>query len=198
MSDDRRMNMAPRIASLLLLLAAASACAVTVVEEGHGGSGGAGTSTAVSGTSVVATATGTGGVSTSTATGTGGVTTSVVSSGVTAVSSGVTTGVGGNAGACTNDPSDVFLVANTDVFHNVVIPCGMMFVGQDPQELDCIVGKSGLTVGCATCYDDDAKCIIMNCLSMCISNQAAPQCTQCLAQRCDPSFMICSGLSHGP
>ncbi len=146
-----------------------------------GGSGGSGASTANGGGGAGGDTGGSGGGTTTTGQGgSGGGTTS-------------TTGTTGAMGACTN-AADTALLAdpNADI-ETKVNDCAQQNLGQEPATLDCIKA-TGLSAGCAQCFDDTVQCVVMNCLTECLADSNSPACIECRAMKCDPAFETCSGL----
>jgi hypothetical protein len=99
-------------------------------------------------------------------------------------------------GGCV-DPADEHIIASGIVFP-AMVKCGEENVGNDPPQLDCIENATGLSQPCAICEDDYVRCILVNCLSQCISVQTSPDCTGCRAVHCDAAFEACSGLPTPP
>ena len=105
----------------------------------------------------------------------------------------MTGGAGGSiATAQCTDTADRTTIMGAG-FEGSVIQCGQMYIGQEPQTLDCMK-MIGLSDGCAQCYDDEIHCIIMNCLNECINDVNSQMCVDCRAMFCDPPLAMCTGL----
>ena len=147
---------------------------------GTGGSGGSGASTANGGGGAGGDTGGSGGGTTTTGEGgSGGGTT--------------TTGAGGAMGACTNAEDTALLGDPAADIETKVNACAQDNLGQEPATLDCIKA-TGLSDGCAQCFDDTVQCVVMNCLTECIADSNSQGCIDCRAMKCDPAFETCSGL----
>ncbi|MEZ4311732.1 MAG: hypothetical protein R3F14_27185 [Polyangiaceae bacterium] len=129
--------------------------------------------------------------------GTGGTGGSAQGGGGTGGTGGSAQGGGGTGGmtggACLN-PEDgaVLNDPNKDV-PAAVGKCGQDNFGMEPATLDCIK-MTGLSDGCAQCFDDTVHCIIEKCLSECIADAGSQACVDCRKMNCDPAFAECSGL----
>jgi hypothetical protein len=76
-----------------------------------------------------------------------------------------------------------------------VTDCGTSSLGREPELMDCITTMTGLSAGCASCYDDEVHCVIAHCLSAgCGTDPMGATCTACRTSMCHPAFMHCSGL----
>lgn len=56
----------------------------------------------------------------------------------------------------------------------------------------CVAATTGLSPGCSTCWGEQIKCGIRECLSPCLGGGQA--CSDCTAQKCNPAFKACSGV----
>jgi hypothetical protein len=178
-----RGPMKPSLRPLLgSLLALAAACGGNVVVD-HAGGGGAGGSAGAGGaTSTTSTSTSTSTTSTSTSTSTSTTSTSTTTS--------------GSVGGCTGG-QDAEIIVNKPVWKELV-GCGMMFVGAEPAQLQCVEAQTGLSPDCAGCADAYLTCNIKLCLNPCLNDPGGMLCLSCREMQCDPAFFACSGLSVHP
>ena len=163
------------------LLVACGSGTATTTSTGSGGSGGAGGSTSATGT----------GASTTATSGTGG-SASTTTSTTTSTSASGSTGTGMAMGACTN-AADLAITMSKDVA-KITGDCATASLGAEPATKTCIKTGTGLSDTCVTCFDATVACVVSNCLLQCSANSASQPCTDCRAAKCDPAFVMCSGL----
>jgi hypothetical protein len=78
---------------------------------------------------------------------------------------------------------------------STVASCGSSSFGGEPALMNCITSMTGLSAGCAGCYDGEVHCVIAHCLSAgCATAPNGASCVACRNAMCHPAFMSCSGL----
>jgi hypothetical protein len=106
----------------------------------------------------------------------------------------------GNGGACQNEmdcPSVESGEARTSAQ-----TCGLG-CQQDAEPatcaVTCIVGDTGMSVACSSCYAALVGCASQNCLAECGADPASDACNQCqIDAGCRSDFDDCSGLETAP
>ncbi len=104
--------------------------------------------------------------------------------------------VAGDAGPvdqCTGTADMAVLAAGT--VDGVVGDCATANFGQEPATRDCIRSMSGLTSGCADCFDGTVRCVTAHCIAPCAADPQSVACMACRAENCDPAFQACSGIA---
>lgn len=180
-------------ATLFVLFAAPAALLIacggdTTTGTTSTGAGGSSTTTSAAGTGgTTAVTTGAGGSATTTTTGTS---TSAGTTGSTSATG--STGSSMAMGACTN-AADQAIVTTKDVA-KITGDCAQASLGAEPATKNCIKMGTGLSDPCVTCFDATVACVVANCFFQCSTDSASQACTDCRAAKCDPAFVMCSGL----
>jgi hypothetical protein len=169
---------------------------------GTGGAGGAGgstglgtggTSPSTGGTAMGGTSSSTGGAATGgAATGAGGAT---GSGGASAGGSSAGGGAGatGTGGACTNAADQNVL--NTQDVQTAATDCAGQCLGAGDCSKTCLIGKTGLSDACGSCFGTLIGCSTQKCALQCIDS-ASQACTDCVNAGCQPAFDACSGITR--
>jgi hypothetical protein len=94
------------------------------------------------------------------------------------------------------DAADQSVLSDMQAVTDAAQACGTAcFPDPNPNcNTDCMVMRTGLTLGCAACYNDSIRCAAANCLLQCINGNDAPDCRACSEAHCTPAFRACSGL----
>lgn len=95
------------------------------------------------------------------------------------------------AGACLDSSDQAILAAGLGTTPN---DCGFACIGQIDATCAtmCVQMKSGLSMGCATCWGGVIQCDIQHCLGECLAPDSQT-CRDCNTQFCDQDFRACSG-----
>ncbi len=99
-------------------------------------------------------------------------------------------------GACTNEADQT--VIGSEEFGAVMVPnCGLGCLGAPAGCTSaCLIDMSGLSEGCAECYDPFFTCFLDHCLEVCLTGDAG--CDSCLETNgCSPDFFACAGTDPG-
>jgi hypothetical protein len=106
----------------------------------------------------------------------------------------------GAGGACQND-GDCPAVESGEARMSAQM-CGLgCLQDQDPGTcaVTCIVGDTGMSVACSTCYAQLVGCASDNCVAQCANDPTAAECNQCqIDAGCRSDFDACSGLKTAP
>jgi hypothetical protein len=104
------------------------------------------------------------------------------------------------AGACTNADDGALLATpeQRDAVTASATDCGIGCLGDDDVatcSVTCLVGATGLSVGCSACYAGMVGCSKDNCLAECLADPSGDACATCQTDAgCFIDFYACSGL----
>jgi hypothetical protein len=93
--------------------------------------------------------------------------------------------------ACNNPSDSDALMGHATGFETDLKTCTGM--GDLAGVTGCLQQMDGLSPACATCYAEEALCVLAQC-SMCDYNAPDMPCMDCIGSKCEPAFELCSGI----